>query len=106
MTVFWRRTAQEEVGLLDESLHYTFDYDLWLRLARRWPPRYLPRVLASFRWHPSSKSGTSYVRQFEEDHEVFRRHAPGDPWLHALKRLRTGQIVGTYKLMDALHLRG
>ncbi len=31
--VFWRRCFSEQIGLLDTSLYYTMDYDLWLRMA-------------------------------------------------------------------------
>lgn len=34
LTVFLRRHVIEKVGLLDTSLHYTMDYDLWLRAAK------------------------------------------------------------------------
>ncbi len=102
MTVFWRRSAHREVGYLDASLRYTFDYDLWLRLARLGDPAYLPEPLAAFRWYRTSKSGAEFARQFEEDYRVFQRHAPGDRWLRLRKRLRTAEIVGTYHLLRAL----
>lgn len=106
MTVFWRRSAMERAGLLDATLHYTFDYDLWLRLSRLGPPAFIPETLAAFRWYPQSKSGARYRRQFEEDYRVFLRHAPRDPWLRLAKRLRTAHIVATYGVMSALRLGG
>ena len=36
-TVFMRRTALEEVGLLDESIKTAFDFELWLRFFKRYP---------------------------------------------------------------------
>lgn len=102
MTVFWRREALERVGLLDESLGYTFDYDYWLRLSALGDPVYIRERIAAFRWYRASKSGSSFVRQFEEDLEVFRRHAPRDRVLLARKRLRTAQIVGAYRVLRAL----
>ena len=99
MTVFWRRSLQERVGLLDEGLRYTFDYDLWLRFSRVAPPLYVREPLAAFRWHTASKSGSSFERQFVEDFEVFERHAPADRWLRVRKRLRTGQILAAYRAM-------
>jgi len=101
MTVFWRRSLQERVGLLDPSLRYTFDYDLWLRFARVAPPLFLERTLAAFRWHVSSKSGSSFEAQFAEDLRVFGRHAPEDRWLRAAKRLRTAQILAVYRVLRA-----
>jgi glycosyltransferase involved in cell wall biosynthesis len=102
MTVFWRRSLQDRVGLLDPSLRYTFDYDLWLRFAAVAPPLYLTRTLAAFRWHPASKSGSSFEAQFAEDWEVFLRHAPDDRWLRLRKRLRTAQILAVYRLLRSL----
>ena len=105
MTVFWRRSLQERVGLLDPELRYTFDYDLWLRFARVAPPLYLPETLAAFRWHAASKSGSSFERQFQEDHRVFLRHAPAGRWLGWRKRLRTAQILAVYRALRALRPR-
>ncbi len=102
MTVFWRRELLERAGYLDESLRYTFDYDLWLRFAALGDPVYLPEPLAAFRWYRESKSGAQFERQFEEDHRVFLRHAPPDPLLRLRKRLRTAQIVAAYRLLRAL----
>ena len=102
MTVFWRRSLQDRVGLLDPSLRYTFDYDLWLRFAAVAPPLYLTRTMAAFRWHAASKSGSSFEAQFAEDWEVFLRHAPDDRWLRLRKRLRTAQILAVYRLLRTL----
>lgn len=53
---FFRKEAFEEVGGLDESLHFAMDYDLWVRIGRRFPCRYLPGYLAKYRLHESSKT--------------------------------------------------
>lgn len=52
-TVFVRRSALEAVGFLDEELATAFDFDLWLRLFKRFPDRigYIDRVLARSRLH-------------------------------------------------------
>ena len=65
-------------------------------------PIYLDERIAAFRWYASSKSGSSFERQFQEDEEAFRRHAPPDALLRAHKKLRTAQIVGAYRLLRAL----
>ncbi len=102
MTVFWRRSAMERIGFLDESMRYSFDYEYWLRLSALGDPIYLEDRIAAFRWYRTSKSGSSFERQFREDEEAFRRHAPPGALLRAHKRLRTAQIVGAYRLMRAL----
>jgi len=100
MTVFWRRELMDRVGLLDDSLHYAFDYDLWLRFARVAPPLFLERPLAEFRWYPTSKSGAGYRLQFAEDYRVFLRHAPASRLLRLRKRLRTAAILGAYRVIS------
>lgn len=103
MTVFWRRAAIGRIGYLDESMRYSFDYEYWLRLAALGNPLYLEGPpLAAFRWYAASKSGSSFERQFQEDEEAFRRHAPPGALLRAHKRLRSAQIVGAYRLLRAI----
>jgi glycosyltransferase involved in cell wall biosynthesis len=103
MTVFWRRSAMERVGFLDETMHLSFDYEYWLRLAKLGDPLFLEGApLAAFRWYPSSKSGSSFEAQADEDLSAFARHAPDDRLLRLRKRLRTAQIQGVYRLLRAL----
>jgi len=102
MTVFWRRTAMERIGLLDESMRYGFDYEYWLRLSALGDPLYLRERIAAFRWYATSKSGANFERQFEEDTAAFARHAPADALLRLHKGLRTAQILAAYRLLRAL----
>lgn len=58
--VFWRRRVTEKVGLFDETLHYTMDYDYWIRMvAAGFTPVYVPGYRAAFRMHDASKTGTN-----------------------------------------------
>jgi len=45
-TVVVRRKCLEEVGLFNESLLVSEDFDLWLRIAARWEIAVVPEVLA------------------------------------------------------------
>lgn len=82
---FWRRSAHDQLGFLDESLHYTMDYDWWLRLNQRQPPAVLRRPLTAFRIHTQSK-GSQFEAQFDEDYATFHRIWPSGPvrWLHKM----------------------
>jgi glycosyltransferase involved in cell wall biosynthesis len=73
---FMQRRLFDAVGYLDESLEYGMDYDLWLRL-RGHRVAYLPRPLASFRWHPDSKSARGQLRSWNEFLRIVRRHGGG-----------------------------
>jgi hypothetical protein len=57
-----------ELGGVDESLHYTMDLDLWVRLGQHIPFRFVPHNLALFRLHASSKTvsfGVKFVQDVE-----------------------------------------
>jgi len=55
---FWRAEAYRGAGGIDTSLRFCFDYDLFLKLARRVMPARLPRMLAAYRDHAQTKSAT------------------------------------------------
>lgn len=63
---FWRRSAGEQVGPFKTEYRLSMDYEFFLRLADRWPGRFIDRYLSRFRWYPASKSGAGYVPQFFE----------------------------------------
>ena len=50
------REAFERCGGLREDLSWAFDLDLFLKLRRLGQLRFIPEVLAEFRWHPGSLS--------------------------------------------------
>jgi len=71
---FWRHSVMERVGLFNEDLHYTMDYDYWLRMERVYRLHFVNTYLARFRIHAASKSGTTAFRQFDEQLAVARSH--------------------------------
>jgi glycosyltransferase involved in cell wall biosynthesis len=75
-TVFFRREAYEKAGGLDESLAFSMDFDLWVRLAKVAPVRHVPAFLGSYREHAASKSVTP--RKYMDEHErVYAKHFSG-----------------------------
>ncbi len=44
------------MGGVDESLHFTMDFDLWVRLAAQLPIRHIPEYIALYRLHAESKT--------------------------------------------------
>ncbi|MGB9082397.1 MAG: glycosyltransferase family 2 protein [Desulfuromonadaceae bacterium] len=53
---FFRRAAFEAVGGLDEILDFVMDYDLWIKIGRRFPCTHVPHLLATYRLHETSKT--------------------------------------------------
>jgi glycosyltransferase involved in cell wall biosynthesis len=74
--VFWTRAAWNLVGPLDESLHYAFDWDWFLRAAGTCKFLQTESVLARYRLHPRQKSGVGGKNRWTELVEVARRHSP------------------------------
>jgi glycosyltransferase involved in cell wall biosynthesis len=101
-SVFWRRDFGQEIGELDESLHWTMDYDLWLRMGRRHDPLILPDVLSQFRLHPQSKSGKVERGQFDEQYQVASRYLDGDHLSRCIHRFNVEKIVLAYRAMRLL----
>jgi glycosyltransferase involved in cell wall biosynthesis len=65
-TAFIRRAALEAVGMLDPTLHYCMDYDLWIRVGRRFRIERINRFLANSRRYPGSKSFSHRDQLFRE----------------------------------------
>ncbi len=101
-SVFWRRDFGREIGPLDESLHWTMDYDLWLRMGARGGPLIVPQVLSQFRLHPQSKSGKIDRRQFDEQYRVAARYVGDDRFSRAIHRFNVEKIVLAYRAMRFL----
>ena len=84
-TVFFRRSAFESVGGIDETLHWCMDYDLWLKMVvKGLKIAYLPRHLANFRWLADNKTATGDWGRLREIEKVVARYADGT---HAYLRL-------------------
>ena len=100
MTAFWRRSVHQEIGYLDPALDLAFDYDLFLRLARRGPPVYIEEPIACFRWYETSKSGAGFAPQARQATEIAARHG-ASAWIRARTRAKQAAIVGAYRAMGA-----
>lgn len=72
---FFSARALEGAGALDESFRLAMDFDLWLRFTdRAIRSGYIPKTLARFEVHGSSKTGTLPVWEFhfEEAHALLK----------------------------------
>ncbi len=78
-TVYFRKAAVEEAGYLDESLHYTMDWDLLIRIGKRHRLVYVPKYMGAIREYPAAKSFTGGGRRLKEIRRMLRRHT-GTRW--------------------------
>jgi GT2 family glycosyltransferase len=94
---FLRRSAFLAAGGFDESIKYTMDYDLWLRLAKIGPPIQLDEYLAAFRYHDGSLSTSNVWACHNECLRVRLKHAGPDRFErlehYARHVVRAGKMV-------------
>lgn len=93
---FYRADALKKTGLLDETLRYVMDYDLWLRLGKVAKIQYVPGVLAYFRIHTVSKTKSEGFAFPVEILQVKERHGIKKmDWNNRiiLYRLVRGQLI-------------
>ncbi|PIY69228.1 glycosyltransferase [Candidatus Roizmanbacteria bacterium CG_4_10_14_0_8_um_filter_39_9] len=73
-STFWKKELQDKAGRINESYRYCMDYDLWLRFMKVSAPYIIHTPLSAFRIHATSKGGSEYGKQFEEELEVVQKY--------------------------------
>lgn len=80
LTAVVRKACLDEVGLFDETLFGAADWDLWLRIAARWPVVCLEYPLALYRIHESNttnqflRTGQYFAEQKRVIEKAFELH--------------------------------
>jgi len=92
---FVRRTAITRVGGLDNSRHYTMDWDLWLRLWNSGAKfRFVDAPLAATRVYPETKTLSGGAERYREIWDLLSRYAS---WPERIRSL-----IG-FKSYDVIH---
>lgn len=73
-TAFFRREVLEAVGYLDERLNWGMDWDLFIRIGKRFRVDYLPLQMANLREYPTAKTFAGGRTRFRELVGLMRRH--------------------------------
>lgn len=74
-SVYFRRAVVAEVGWLDESLHFGLDWDLLVRIGKRYPLGYIPELMGCLREYDTAKSFSGGEKRFRELAALVRRQA-------------------------------
>jgi len=82
-TTFFRADLWRQVGPLDLSLFYSFDYDLWVRLAKVSQLLYVSQRWAKFRIHNAGKTIINDDRCYPDMLRVLARE--GGSWFSWLR---------------------
>jgi hypothetical protein len=73
-TVFFRREALFACGLLDEGLNWGLDWELWIRMGKRFPFSYIDHVQAAGRIYGDTKTATGGFLRMREIYRILHRH--------------------------------
>lgn len=82
-TTFFRTSLWNQIGPLDLTLFFSFDYDLWVRLAKVSQIRYVPKRWAKFRIHSAGKTIVNDDRCYPDMLRVLERE--GGSWFSILR---------------------
>ena len=98
---FFRRDAYFAIGGLNLGLHYSMDYDLFLRLGHAYPGRiyHIKQALSTFRLHPDCKSW-SHKEKFRPEIKAVRQQFTQEP--RALFKLKNRYYFAKVVLMFIL----
>jgi len=106
--VVLRRTVAVEAGLFDASLRWQEDWDLWLRLAQRWPVAGTSAPLVRYRLTPNSLSANfdaMAAATFRVVEKLFGpAHAPPVTWTADKRRAYGG--AGRFCAIESLRRTG
>lgn len=62
-SVFFRRSALNDLGFVSQEYHYAMDFELYSRLGAKYEFRYLPLCLGGFRLHGKSKTSSGNSKE-------------------------------------------
>ena len=78
-STFFSTSALKEVGFLDETLHMSMDWDLWLRIGARYPTLFIPKILSKSRTWEMTKTRTQLVRSGPEHIRIVKNFIKQNP---------------------------
>jgi len=73
-STFFRQSIFDSIEMLGESLHYTMDWDLFIRIGKRFRVDYIPEYFGCIREHGEAKTSTGGSKRFEEIKGIVRKH--------------------------------
>jgi len=103
---FFRRRVFEKNGGLDESLHYSMDYEFYLRAGKAGMKfGHVREYWGAYRFHSASKSITAYGRMLADARILLARYQPSDvgpcgarlrkAWFRS-QRIAQKAMIGSY----------
>lgn len=76
------RAAWETCGPLSVVDHYAMDWDLWIKIAQKFPIVHTSHTLAGLRMYPETKTASGGLERFEEITRMLERNGSRAPHLY------------------------
>jgi glycosyltransferase involved in cell wall biosynthesis len=105
-STFWTRRLWEETGPLDESMHYSFDWEWFNRAADHGEFKAIPFPVSAYRFHRSQKTGGGDLGlRRREIREIVGRYASED-WMKVYQAVDERILPGIKRLRWLNRVRG
>lgn len=78
-STFWRKQVLENVGVLSENFHFSFDHEFFFRIFKKYgSPVLLSKPLSQFRLHSESKTVAQESKFLKENRAIGFKHSKGE----------------------------
>ena len=81
-SVFFRRSVIEDIGYINEEMHYAMDLDYFLRMRKTRELQIVDEILSGYRLHEQSKTGDWHSQRYlfwREARKIAKKYW-GKPW--------------------------
>ncbi len=86
-STFWTRKVVDQIGLLNESMYFAFDWEFFIRVAHNFPMSYISLPFSSYRLHKDHKTGSNRLARSEELLRIVNAYAP-QYWVNLYNELQ------------------
>lgn len=77
-STFWTRAVLDEVGFLDEDLHYVLDWEFFIRISQKFQLTYIPFPFSGYRIHQDCKTESGNLKRSTEIIKTIQKYATED----------------------------
>lgn len=77
-SVFLRRHIMDELGYIDENLHFGMDYEYWLRIGKQYPPAFVRDIKVIVKIFQETKSRSGGYKRLQEIETMLAKYGYHD----------------------------
>jgi glycosyltransferase involved in cell wall biosynthesis len=107
-STFYRKALFDEVGPIDDTLHYAMDYDFYLRASQRHEFHDIDLLTTRMRVHPAAKTSQGWDNFAADVSRTFEKvWKPAHPWFYRYSKLGIRMYAARSHLAESfMALRG